>query len=76
MESKLKLELQEQAIKVYEETELTPEKLLNMYKIAVSTLEFNSEVMKLMFSEEKNLQEKLSQANEKMQKLVNESESL
>jgi len=34
MESKLELELQKEAIKVYEETEITPEKLLIMYRIA------------------------------------------
>ena len=76
MESNLKLELQKQAIKVYQETELTPEKLLSMYRIAVSTLEVNLETMKFMFSEEQKLQEKLSQQSEQLQKLVNQSESL
>ena len=47
-----------------------------MYRIAVSTLEVNLEAMKFMFSEEKNTQEKLSQQSEKLQKLVNQSESL
>jgi hypothetical protein len=76
MKSNLKFELQKQAIKVYQETELTPEKLLSMYKIAVSTLEVNLETMKFMFSEEQKLQEKLSQQSEQLQKLVNQSESL
>jgi hypothetical protein len=76
MESNLKFELQKQAIKVYQETELTPEKLLSMYRIAVSTLEVNLETMKFMFSEEQKLQEKLSQQSEQLQKLVNQSESL
>jgi antitoxin component of RelBE/YafQ-DinJ toxin-antitoxin module len=72
----LQLKLKEEAIKVYQETGLTPEKLLNMYKISVSTLEVNLDTMKFMFSEEQKLQEKLSQQNEKLQKLVNQSESL
>jgi len=76
MESNLKFELQKQAIKVYQETQLTPEKLLSMYRIAVSTLEVNLETMKFMFSEEQKLQEKLSQQSEQLQKLVNQSESL
>ena len=76
MESNLKFELQQQAIKVYQETQLTPEKLLSMYRIAVSTLEVNLETMKFMFSEEQKLQEKLSQQSELLQKLVNQSESL
>ena len=76
MESNLKFELQKQAIKVYQETELTPEKLLSMYRIAISTLEVNLETMKFMFSEEQKLQEKLSQQSEQLQKLVNQSESL
>jgi hypothetical protein len=73
MEAELKLELQKQAIKVYQETELTPLKLLSMYRIAVSTLELNLEAMKFMFSEEQKLQEKLSQQSEQLQKLVNQS---
>jgi hypothetical protein len=76
MESNLKLELQKQAIKVYQETELTPEKLLSMYRIVVNTLEVNLETIKFMFSEEQKLQEKLSQQSEQLQKLVNQSESL
>jgi hypothetical protein len=76
MMSELQLKLKEEAIKVYEETGLTPEKLLNMYKISVSTLEVNLETMKFMFSEEQKLQEKLSQQSELLQKLVNQSESL
>lgn len=72
----LQLKLKEEAIKVYQETELTPEKLLSMYRIAVSTLEVNLETMKFMFSEEQKLQEKLSQQSEQLQKLVNQSESL
>ncbi len=76
MEAELKLELQKQAIKVYQETELTPVKLLSMYRIAVSTLELNLETMKFMFSEEQKLQEKLSQQSEQLEKLVNQSESL
>ena len=76
MESKLKLQLQKEAIEVYEKTEITPKKLLNMYRIAVSTLELNLETIKFMFSEEQNLQEKLSQQSEQLQKLVNKSESL
>ena len=47
-----------------------------MYKIAVSTLEVNLETMKFMFSEEQKLQDKLSQQSEKLEKLVNQSESL
>jgi hypothetical protein len=76
MMHELQLKLKEEAIKVYQETELTPEKLLSMYRIAVSTLEVNLETMKFMFSEEQKLQEKLSQQSEQLQKLVNQSESL
>lgn len=76
MDSKLKSELQKQAIKVYQETELTPEKLLSMYRIAVSTIEINLEAIKFMLNEEQKLQEKLSQQSEQLQKLVNQSESL
>lgn len=76
MIAELKLKLQKQAIEVYQETELTPKKLLSMYRIAVSTLEVNLEAMKFMFSEKKNTQEKLSQQSEKLQKLLNQSESL
>lgn len=72
----LKLKLQEEAIKVYQETGITPEKLLSMYRIAVSTLEVNLETIKFMFSEEQKLQDKLSQQSERLQKLVNQSESL
>lgn len=72
----LKLKLQEEAIQVYQETGITPKKLLSMYQIAVSTLEVNLETMKFMFSEEQNLQERLSQQSEQLQKLVNQSESL
>jgi len=72
----LQLKLKEEAIKVYQETGFTPEKLLNMYKIAISTLEVNFETMKFMFSEECKIQEKLTQETEKLQKLVNQSESL
>ena len=74
--SELQLKLKEEAIKVYQETGFTPDKLLNMYKIAVNTLEVNLEAMKFMFNEEQNLQEKLSQQSEKLEKLVNQSESL
>jgi hypothetical protein len=56
--------------------DLTPEKLLSMYRIAVSTLEVNLETIKFMFNEEQKLQEKLSQQSEQLQKLVNQSESL
>ncbi len=76
MMSELQLKLKEEAIKVYQETGFTPDKLLNMYKIAVNTLEVNLEAMKFMFNEEQNLQEKLSQQSEKLEKLVNQSESL
>lgn len=76
MMHELELKLKQEAIKVYQETELTPVKLLNMYRIAVSTLELNLEAMKFMFSEEQKLQEKLSQQSEELQKLVNQSESL
>jgi antitoxin component of RelBE/YafQ-DinJ toxin-antitoxin module len=74
--SELQLKLKEEAIKVYQETGLTPEKLLKMYKIAVSTLEISKTTMELMFNEEKKLQEKLSQQSEQLEKLVNQSESL
>lgn len=77
MESKLKLQLQKEAIEVYEKTEITPKKLLKMYEIAVSTLQVNHETMKFMFSEEQKLQEeKLSQQSEKLEKLVNQSDLL
>jgi hypothetical protein len=76
MMHELQLKLKEEAIKVYQETELTPEKLLSMYRIAVSTLEVNLETMKFMFSEEQKLQEKLSQQSEQLEKLVNQSEKL
>lgn len=72
----LKLKLQEEAIKVYQETGITPKKLLSMYQIAVSTLEVNLETIKFMFSEEQKLQDKLSQQSEQLQKLVNQSELL
>ncbi len=72
----LQLKLKEEAIKVYQETELTPVKLLSMYRIAVSTLELNLEAMKFMISEEQKLQEKLLQQSEQLEKLVNQSESL
>jgi hypothetical protein len=76
MMNELQLKLKEQAIKVYQETELTPVKLLSMYRIAVSTLELNLEAMTFMFSEEQRLQEKLSQQSEQLEELVNQSESL
>jgi hypothetical protein len=76
MMHELQLKLKEEAIKVYQETGFTPEKLLNMYKIAVSTLEVNLDTIKFMFSEEQKLQEKLSQQNDKLEKLVNQSELL
>jgi hypothetical protein len=76
METNLKLEIQKEAIEVYRETELTPKKLLSMYRIAVNTLQVNLETMKFMFSEEQKLQEKLSQQSEKLEKLVNQSDLL
>ena len=76
MMHELQLKLKEEAIKVYQETELTPVKLLSMYRIAVSTLELNLETMKFMFSEEQKLQEKLLQQSEQLEKLVNQSEKL
>ncbi len=76
MEAELQLKLKEEAIEVYQETQITPKKLLSMYRIAVSTLEVNLETIKFMFSEEQKLQEKLSQQSEQLQKLVNQSESL
>ena len=75
MMNELQLKLKEEAIKVYQETELTPVKLLSMYRIAVSTLQLNLKAMEFMFSEEQKLQEKLSQQSEQLEKLVNQSES-
>jgi hypothetical protein len=75
MMNELQLKLKEEAIKVYQETELTPVKLLSMYRIAVSTLKLNLKAMEFMFSEEQKLQEKLSQQSEQLEKLVNQSES-
>lgn len=76
MESKLISELHSQAIEVYLETDFTPKKLLSVYEIAVRTLELSTEAIKLLISEEQNLQEKLSQQSEQIQKLVNQSELL
>ena len=56
MDSALELKLQKQAIKIYEETALTPEKLLDMYKISVNALETITPLVKVMLDQEKLLE--------------------
>lgn len=69
MDSALELKLQKQAIKIYEETALTPEKLLDMYKISVNALERITPLVKVMFDQEKHLQKILLEKTEEIKTL-------
>ena len=69
MDSALELKLQKQAIKLYQETALTPEKLLDMYKISVNALERITPLVKVMFDQEKHLQKILLEKTEEIKTL-------
>jgi len=69
MDSALELKLQKQAIKIYEETALTPEKLLDMYKISVNALETITPLVKVMLDQEKHLEKILLEQTEEIKTL-------
>ena len=69
MDSALELKLQKQAIKIYEETALTPEKLLDMYKVSVNALETITPLVKVMLDQEKHLEKILLEQTEKIKTL-------
>ena len=59
MESKLELKLQKEAIEVYQETAITPLKLLKNYRIALKSLETITPLVKVMFEQEQHLEKVL-----------------
>ena len=69
MDSALELKLQKQAIKIYEETALTPEKLLDMYKVSVNALETITPLVKVMLDQEKHLEKILLEQTEEIKTL-------
>jgi hypothetical protein len=69
MDSALELKLQRQAIKIYEETALTPEKLLSMYKVSVNALEAITPLVKIMFDQQKHLEKILLEQTEEIKTL-------
>ena len=71
MDSALELKLQKQAIKIYKETALTPEKLLGMYQVSVSALEKITPLIKVMLDQEKHLEKILLEQTEEIKTLKN-----
>lgn len=69
MDSALELKLQKQAIKIYEETALTPEKLLDMYKVSINALETITPLVKVMLDQEKHLEKILLEQTEEIKTL-------
>jgi hypothetical protein len=69
MDSALELKLQKQAIKIYEETALTPEKLLGMYQVSVNALETITPLVKVMLDQEKHLEKILLEKNKEIKTL-------
>lgn len=69
MDSNLELKLQKQAVKLYEETAFTPEKLLQMYKVSVKALEAITPLVKVMLDQEQYLEKILLEQGEEIKTL-------